>query len=73
MILVRIINLQVSDYVNDRIIALRQKQPGQYSNIACIRKVVAESKLIISHHYTHKAVIRKLLFVEVFSKQNRTS
>lgn len=31
------IRVKVSDYVNDRIIALRQKHPGQYTNIACIR------------------------------------
>ena len=31
------IRVKVSDYVKDRINALRQKHPGQYQNIACIR------------------------------------
>jgi hypothetical protein len=35
------IKFQVSDYVSDRIAALRLKHPGQYTNIACIRNVVA--------------------------------
>lgn len=31
------IRVKVSDYVMDRIAALRLKHPGQYQNIACIR------------------------------------
>lgn len=31
------IRVKVSDYVKDRIVALRNKHPGQYQNIACIR------------------------------------
>lgn len=31
------IRVKVSDYVRDRIQALRASQPGQYQNIACIR------------------------------------
>lgn len=31
------IRVKVSDYVKDRIIALRKQHPGQYQNIACIR------------------------------------
>lgn len=31
------IRVKVSDYVKDRIIALREQNPGKYQNIACIR------------------------------------
>ena len=31
------IRLKVSDYVMDRIAALRLEQPGHYQNIACVR------------------------------------
>jgi tRNA (guanine-N7-)-methyltransferase len=31
------IRVKVSDYVMDRIEALRSQHPGQYQNIACIR------------------------------------
>jgi len=31
------IRVKVSDYVMDRITALREQHPGKYQNIACIR------------------------------------
>ena len=31
------IRVKVSDYVRDRVIALREQNPGQYENIACLR------------------------------------
>lgn len=31
------IRVKVSDYVMDRIAALREKHPGQYQNVACLR------------------------------------
>lgn len=31
------IRVKVSDYVKDRIVALREQNPGKYQNIACIR------------------------------------
>lgn len=31
------IRVKVSDYVMDRVAALREKNPGQYQNIACLR------------------------------------
>ena len=31
------IRVKVSDYVQDRIIALKQNHPGEYTNIACLR------------------------------------
>lgn len=31
------IRVKVSDYVTDRIRALRHNQPGQYGNVACLR------------------------------------
>ncbi len=31
------IRVKVSDYVKDRIAALRSNHPGQYNNITCIR------------------------------------
>jgi len=31
------IRVKVSDYVTDRVLALRDQHPGQYGNIACIR------------------------------------
>lgn len=31
------IRVKVSDYVRDRVIALRKQNPGKYQNIACLR------------------------------------
>ena len=31
------IRVKVSDYVTDRIVALRSQQPGQFNNVACLR------------------------------------
>ena len=31
------IRVKVSDYVQDRIVALKQNHPGEYANIACLR------------------------------------
>jgi len=31
------IRVKVSDYVKDRVVALRSQHPGQYTNIACLR------------------------------------
>ena len=31
------LRVQVSDYVTDRIVALRSQQPGQFNNVACLR------------------------------------
>merc|ERR1712025_260245 len=31
------IRVKVSDYVSDRVAALRKQNPGQYTNVACIR------------------------------------
>merc|ERR1712080_468006 len=31
------IRVKVSDYVTDRVAALRSQQPGQYTNVACLR------------------------------------
>ena len=31
------IRVKVSDYVTDRIVALRSQHPGQYTNVACLR------------------------------------
>ena len=31
------IRVKVSDYVKDKVAALRAQHPGQYTNIACIR------------------------------------
>ena len=31
------IRVKVSDYVTDRIVALRSQHPGQYNNVACLR------------------------------------
>ena len=31
------IRVKVSDYVTDRITALRSQHPGQYTNVACLR------------------------------------
>lgn len=31
------IRVKVSDYVNDRILALRSQHPGQYQNVAILR------------------------------------
>ena len=31
------IRLKVSDYVRDRVVALREQNPGKYQNINCLR------------------------------------
>ena len=48
------IRVKVSDYVKDRITALRQQHPGQYDNVACIRT----NAMKYLPNYFHKAQVR---------------
>ncbi len=50
---------QVSEYVRERILALREQHSGQYSNIACLR-TNAQKYLI---NYFRKGQLTKLFFL----------
>jgi len=53
------IRVKVSDYVMDRISALRLKYPGQYANIACVRT----NAMKYLPNYFHKAQLTKMFFL----------
>lgn len=53
------IRVKVSDYVMDRIAALREKEPGQYTNIACIRT----NCMKYLPNFFRKAQMSKLFFL----------
>ena len=49
------IRVKVSDYVQDRITALRTNHPGQYQNIACLRT----NSMKYMPNYFRKAQVNK--------------
>ena len=51
--------LQVSEYVKERVAALRREQPGAYDNISCLR-TNAQKYLV---HYFRKGQLTKLFFL----------
>lgn len=51
------IRVKVSDYVMDRIAALRSQNPGQYQNIACLRT----NAMKYLPNYFFKGQVRKSL------------
>lgn len=53
------IRVKVSDYVQDRIKALRFQNPGKYRNIACIRTNAMKHL----PHYFHKRQLEKIFFL----------
>ncbi|XP_051153092.1 tRNA (guanine-N(7)-)-methyltransferase [Leptopilina boulardi] len=53
------IRVKVSDYVMDRISALRQQYPEQYNNIACIRT----NAMKYLPNYFHKGQLKKMFFL----------
>lgn len=53
------IRVKVSDYVMDRIKALRSQHPGQYRNIACIRS----NAMKYLPHYFRKHQLEKMFFL----------
>lgn len=53
------IRVKVSDYVQDRIKALRAKHPGMYENIACIRT----NAMKYLPNYFHKGQLTKMFFL----------
>lgn len=53
------IRVKVSDYVQDRIKALREKNPGQYQNIACLRSNAMKHL----PNFFHKGQLRKMFFL----------
>lgn len=53
------IRVKVSDYVIDRIAALRSQNKGQYENIACIRT----NAMKYLPNYFHKAQLSKMFFL----------
>uniref|UniRef100_A0A7M4E8G9 tRNA (guanine-N(7)-)-methyltransferase n=1 Tax=Crocodylus porosus TaxID=8502 RepID=A0A7M4E8G9_CROPO len=53
------LRVKVSDYVRDRIQALRASQPGQYQNIACIRSNAMKHL----PNFFHKGQLTKMFFL----------
>nr|XP_003702971.1 PREDICTED: tRNA (guanine-N(7)-)-methyltransferase isoform X1 [Megachile rotundata] len=53
------IRVKVSDYVMDRIAALRSQNPGQYQNIACLRT----NAMKYLPNYFHKGQLKKMFFL----------
>ncbi|XP_015605439.1 tRNA (guanine-N(7)-)-methyltransferase [Cephus cinctus] len=53
------IRVKVSDYVMDRIAALRSQYPGQYQNIACLRT----NAMKYLPNYFHKGQLKKMFFL----------
>ncbi|XP_012282869.1 tRNA (guanine-N(7)-)-methyltransferase [Orussus abietinus] len=53
------IRVKVSDYVTDRITALRSQHPGQYQNIACLRTNAMKHL----PNYFHKGQLKKMFFL----------
>ncbi|KAF6207269.1 hypothetical protein GE061_018510 [Apolygus lucorum] len=53
------IRVKVSDYVMDRIKALRDKNPGQYGNIACLRS----NAMKYLPNYFKKGQLQKMFFL----------
>lgn len=53
------IRVKVSDYVMDRINALRQNHPGKYGNIACIRT----NAMKYLPNYFRKGQLQKIFFL----------
>lgn len=53
------IRVKVSDYVIDRIEALRSQNPGQYENIACIRT----NAMKYLPNYFRKGQLKKMFFL----------
>lgn len=53
------IRVKVSDYVTDRIAALRVQNPGQYNNIACIRT----NAMKYLPNYFRKGQLKKMFFL----------
>ena len=54
------IRVKVSDYVMDRIAALRSQNPGQYQNIACLR---TNAMKYLPNYFRKGQVSRLLLLV----------
>ena len=52
-------SLQVSEYVRERILALREQHSGQYGNVACLR-TNAQKYLV---NYFRKGQLTKLFFL----------
>ncbi|XP_043667027.1 tRNA (guanine-N(7)-)-methyltransferase isoform X1 [Vespula pensylvanica] len=53
------IRVKVSDYVTDRITALRSQNPGQYENIACLRT----NAMKYLPNYFYKGQLKKMFFL----------
>lgn len=49
----------MSEYVKERVLALRREHPGQYGNISCLR-TNAQKYLV---HYFRKGQLTKLFFL----------
>lgn len=52
-------NAQVSEYVKERVLALRKTYPGQYQNAACLRT----NSMKYMPNYIEKGQLEKLFFL----------
>ena len=55
------IRVKVSDFVSDRILGLREENPGQYENIACVRT----NAMKYLPNYFNKGQVHILSFITV--------
>jgi len=53
------LRVKVSQYVKDKIVALRELHPGQYNNIACVRT----NAMKFLPNYFHKGQLTKMFFL----------
>ena len=53
------IRVKVSDYVRDRIEALRKQNPGEYENVACLRS----NAMKFLPNFFHKGQLEKMFFL----------
>ena len=53
------IRVKVSDYVRDRVKALREQNPGQYENVACLRS----NAMKYLPNFFHKGQLEKMFFL----------
>lgn len=56
------IRVKVSDYVMDRIAALRSQNPGQYQNIACLR---SNAMKYLPNYFYKGQVIIKIYYIKI--------
>jgi tRNA (guanine-N7-)-methyltransferase len=64
------IRVKVSDYVQDRVKALREQHPGKYQNIACIRSNAM--KYLPNFFRKGQVIFSLLVFISFFKLKKVT-